>query len=152
MIKRMVCLASLTATLSFGVASAQKADPVTRADNPMWAAGTRWLCETAGRITCERDGQCRKEELAASFILNFDNNEIESEAGNVRIKRHYQTTIKNSPLQQEVKVELSDNRVLWLTAVDGSRTYSDMWVGALTELKGGVILMQSDGLFCAPKK
>jgi hypothetical protein len=55
-------------------------------------------------------------------------------------------------LQREVKVELADNRVIWLTAVDASRTYSDAWVGAISELKGGVVLMESQGVYCAPKK
>jgi hypothetical protein len=49
-------------------------------------------------------------------------------------------------------VELADNRVIWLTAVDASRTYSDAWVGAISELKGGVVLMESQGVYCAPMK
>ncbi|RWD60144.1 MAG: hypothetical protein EOS60_34320, partial [Mesorhizobium sp.] len=57
-----------------------------------------------------------------------------------------------SPLQSEVKVELADNRVIWLTAVDASRTYSDAWVGALTELKGGAVLLVSQGVYCTPHK
>jgi len=55
-------------------------------------------------------------------MLNYDSSEVEFSAGNVRIKRHYQQTVQASPLQQEVKVELAANRVLWLTAVDASRT------------------------------
>ncbi len=85
-------------------------------------------------------------------MLNYDSSEVEFSAGNVRIKRHYQQTVQASPLQQEVKVELAANRVLWLTAVDASRTYSEAWVGAMTELKGGAVLMVSGGVYCMPHK
>lgn len=120
--------------------------------NPMWPAGLRWDCATAAKIVCERDGSCKAAKGDAPFLLNYDSNNIEFASGNVRIKRHYQQTVQASPLQSEVKVELADNRVIWLTAVDASRTYSDAWVGALTELKGGAVLLVSQGVYCTPHK
>ena len=122
------------------------------ADNPMWPAGLRWDCRTGSKIVCERDGSCRTDKGDAAFVLNYDNNDVEFPDGKVRIKRHYQQTVQGSPLQSEVKVELADNRVIWLTAVDASRTYSDAWVGAISELKGGVVLMESQSIYCMPKK
>ncbi|TIV75353.1 MAG: hypothetical protein E5V79_01370, partial [Mesorhizobium sp.] len=120
--------------------------------NPMWPSGLRWDCATAAKIVCERDGSCKAVKGDAPFLLNYDSNNIEFASGNVRIKRHYQQTVQASPLQSEVKVELADNRVIWLTAVDASRTYSDAWVGALTELKGGAVLLVSQGVYCTPHK
>lgn len=120
--------------------------------NPMWPAGLRWGCKTASKIVCERDGSCRTDKVDAPFVLNYDNNDVEFPDGKVRIKRHYQQTVERSPLQSEVKVELADNRVIWLTAVDASGTYSNAWVGAISELKGGVVLMVSQGVYCTPKK
>ncbi|WP_292370078.1 hypothetical protein [Mesorhizobium sp.] len=120
--------------------------------NPMWPAGLRWDCATAAKIVCEREGSCKAVKGDAPFLLNYDSNNIEFASDNVRIKRHYQQTVQASPLQSEVKVELADNRVIWLTAVDASRTYSDAWVGALTELKGGAVLLESQGVYCTPHK
>ena len=122
------------------------------AGNPMWPAGLRWDCRTSSKIVCERDGSCRTDKGDAPFVLNYGNNNVEFPDGKVRIKRHYQQTVQGSPLQSEIKVELADNRVIWLTAVDASRTYSDAWVGAISELKGGVVLMESQGVYCIPKK
>jgi len=127
-------------------------DETKSAANPMWPAGLRWECKTASKIVCERDGSCRTDIGNAPFVLNFDNNDVEFPGGKVRIKRHYQQTVQGSPLQSEVKVELADNRVIWLTAVDASRTYSDAWVGAITGLKGGVVLVESQGVYCVPTK
>ena len=118
----------------------------------MWPAGLRWACKTASKIVCERDGSCHTAKGGAPFVLNYDGSDVEFPDGKVRIKRHYQQTVQGSPLQSEVKVELADNRVIWLTAVDASRTYSEAWVGAISELKGGVVLMESQGIYCAPKK
>jgi len=118
----------------------------------MWPASLKWDCNTATKIVCERDGSCSAAEDHTGFVLNYGSSEAEFPAGNVRIKRHYQQTVQGSPLQQEVKVELADNRVLWLTAVDASRTYSQAWVGALSELKGGAVLMESEGVYCLPHK
>jgi hypothetical protein len=122
------------------------------AGNPMWPAGLRWDCKTSSKIVCERDGLCRTDKEDAPFVLNYDNNDVEFPDGKVRIKRHYRQTVQGSPLQSEVKVELADNRVIWLTAVDISRTYSDAWVGSISELKGGAVLMESQGVFCIPRK
>ncbi|WP_137935381.1 hypothetical protein [Mesorhizobium comanense] len=130
----------------------QSAKPRSNVDNPMWPASLKWDCNTATKIVCERDGSCSAAEDHTGFVLNYGSNEAEFPAGNVRIKRHYQQTVQGSPLQQEVKVELADNRVLWLTAVDASRTYSQAWVGALSELKGGAVLMESEGVYCMPNK
>jgi hypothetical protein len=140
----------VTAALAAASASAATAQDTKLVNNPMWPAGLRWDCSTVSKIVCERDGSCRAVEESALFVLNYENNVVESSTGNIRIKRHYQQTVKGSPLQQEVKIELADNRVLWLTAVDASRTYSDAWVGALSVLKGGVVLMESQGLYCTP--
>jgi hypothetical protein len=122
------------------------------AGNPMWPAGLRWDCKTVSKIVCERDGSCRTDTGDAPFVLNYDNNEVEFPDSKVQINRHYQQTVQGSPLQSEVKVELADNRVIWLTAVDASRTYSNAWVGAISQLKGGVVLMESQGIYCTPKK
>ena len=135
------------------LATAGQSDrPRSNVDNPMWPASLKWDCKTAAKIVCERDGSCSVAEDQNGFVLNYGSNEAEFPASNVRIKRHYQQTVQGSPLQQEVKVELADNRVLWLTAVDASRTYSQAWVGALSELKGGAILMESQGVYCMPQK
>jgi hypothetical protein len=134
------------------VGAAAQADGTRSAGNPMWQTGLRWDCKAASKIVCERDGSCRTDKGDVPFVLNYDNNDVEFPDVKVRIKRHYQQTVQGSPLQSEVKVELADNRVIWLTAVDASRNYSDAWVGALSELKGGVVLMESQGVYCAPKK
>ena len=129
-----------------------QSDKTRSAGNPMWPAGLRWDCRTASKIVCERNGSCRTDKGDDPFVLSYDDNDVAFPSGKVRIKRHYQQTVQGSPLQKEVKVELADNRVIWLTAVDASRTYSDTWVGAISELKGGVVLMESQGIYCAPKK
>lgn len=116
--------------------------------NAMWANGLRWQCETKNRILCERDGSCRQEDAAGSFALNYDNNQVEFGGAPVKIGRYYQQTTQNSPLQAEIKVELTNNAVLWLTAVDASATYSNAWVGSITTLKGGVVLLESQSVFC----
>lgn len=144
-------LVAVAAAASVGAAAPGGQSKAT-GSNPMWPAGLRWDCATAAKIVCERDGSCKVAKGDASFLLNYDNNNIEFASGDVRIKRHYQQTVQASPLQSEVKVELADNRVIWLTAVDASRTYSDAWVGALTELKGGAVLLESQGVYCNPHK
>jgi hypothetical protein len=146
----MVVTALATGTMCVGAAA--QGNEIKSVGNPMWLAGLRWDCKTASKIVCERDGSCRTDKGDALFILNYDNNDVEFLGGKVRIKRHYQQTVQGSPLQSEVKVELADNHVIWLTAVDASRTYSDAWVGAISELKSGVVLMESQGVYCAPMK
>ncbi|MHA6645214.1 hypothetical protein [Mesorhizobium sp. A623] len=140
----------LAAAMTICVAATGAEKSKSSADNPMWTASLKWDCKTSAKIVCERDGTCRTGDSDAGFLLSYDNNVVEFADGNVHIKRHYRQTVQGSPLQQEVKVELTDNRVLWLTAVDASRTYSDAWVGALSELKGGVVLMESEGIYCTP--
>lgn len=143
-------LVAVAAAASVG--AAVPGDQSKVGSNPMWPAGLRWDCATAAKIVCERDGSCKVAQADARFLLNYDNNNVEFASGDVRIRRHYQQTVQASPLQSEVKVELADNRVIWLTAVDASRTYSDAWVGALTELKGGAVLLESQGVYCTPHK
>lgn len=147
---RAVMVVFAIGTMCAGAAA--QGDEAKSVGNPMWPAGLRWYCKTASKIVCERDGSCRTDKGDAPFVLNYNNNDVEFPEGKVRIKRHYQQTVQGSPLQSEVKVELADNRVIWLTAVDASRTYSDAWVGAISELKGGVVLMESQGVYCATKK
>lgn len=148
---RAVLVVAIAAAASVGAAAPGDQTKGT-SSNPMWPAGLRWDCATAAKIVCEREGSCKAVKGDAPFLLNYDSNNIEFASDNVRIKRHYQQTVQASPLQSEVKVELADNRVIWLTAVDASRTYSDAWVGALTELKGGAVLLESQGVYCTPHK
>jgi len=147
-----VIVALATGMACAGTTATAKGEEAKSGGNPMWPAGLRWNCKTGSKIVCERDGSCRTDKGDAPFALNYDNNDVEFSDGKVRIKRHYQQTVQGSPLQSEVKVELADNRVIWLTAVDASRTYSAAWVGAISELKGGVVLMESQGVYCTPKK
>lgn len=148
LMNRTVVVALAMGTMCAG----SQGDETTGVANPMWPAGLLWDCKTASKIVCERDDSCRTEKGDARFVLNYDNNDVEFADSKVRIKRHYQQTVQGSPLQSEVKIELADNRVIWLTAVDASRTYSDAWVGAISKLKGGVVLMESQGVYCTPKK
>ncbi|MER9858606.1 MULTISPECIES: hypothetical protein [unclassified Mesorhizobium] len=152
MFKSLILSIAVLNTAAMLAADGQSDRPRSSVDNPMWPASLKWDCKTAAKIVCERDGSCSVAEDHAGFLLNYRSNEAEFPAGNVRIKRHYQQTVQASPLQQEVKVELADKRVLWLTAVDASRTYSEAWVGALSELKGGAVLMESEGVYCMPHK
>jgi hypothetical protein len=144
---RVILLATVMTTC---VPTSAAESSKTNVANPMWSDALRWDCDTSAKIVCERDGNCRSRKGDAGFLLNYENNVVEFADANVRIKRHYRQTVDGSPLQQEVKVELADNRVLWLTAVDASRTYSEAWVGAISELKGGVVLMESEGIYCRP--
>lgn len=146
MLRGILLAAAMTTCTAVVAAGKSKSDM----PNPMWSATLRWDCNTSAKIVCERNGDCRTGKGDAGFLLNYENNVVEFADANVRIKRHYRQTVDGSPLQQEVKVELVDNRVLWLTAVDASRTYSDAWVGAISELKGGVVLMESEGIYCRP--
>ncbi|MCW0001517.1 hypothetical protein OE766_25185 [Pararhizobium sp. YC-54] len=66
------------------------------------------------------------------------------------IKRHYVQTVSGSPISSEVKVELSDNRVLWLSPADDAGTFSDNWVGAILSPKAGVIIQDLRPLACKP--
>ncbi|RWI37001.1 MAG: hypothetical protein EOR30_26135 [Mesorhizobium sp.] len=150
--KAVLFTTALMSTCALAMAADQNDKQRSGTGNPMWPASLKWDCKAAAKIICERDGSCTTTEDHADFILDYDDNIVEFGVGRIRIKRHYQQTVRDSPLQQEVKVELADNRVLWLTAVDASRTYSEAWVGAMSELKGGVVLMESEGVYCTPKK
>lgn len=120
--------------------------------NPMWRSGLAWTCAVTASTICERDGTCAIDSVAdPAFQIEYEASRVIFEDGPVRIKRHYRQTVDESPLQEEVKVELEDNRVLWLTAVDASRTYSEAWTGALVEPKAGVVLTVTRGVYCFPK-
>ena len=151
-VNRVLAILSMIAITTTGAVAQIKDTKPIASSNPMWDSGLRWTCKTAGKIVCERDGECKGSSDNRAFFINYENNAVETDAGNVRIKRHYQQTVQGSPLQKEVKVELTDNRVIWLTAVDASRTYSSAWTGVISELKGGVVLMESQALYCVPKK
>ncbi|TIO17516.1 MAG: hypothetical protein E5X86_11490 [Mesorhizobium sp.] len=123
-----------------------------QAGNPMWQSGYDWTCEATARTICERDGTCKIGDAGGvKFEIEYENSRALFPDGTVKIKRHYRQTVNDSPLQAEVKVELADNRVLWLTAVDASRTYSQAWTGAIVEPKGGVVLSITQGIFCLPE-
>lgn len=142
---RVVAGAGIVAMLAPGMAVAQ-------AGNPMWQSGYNWTCEATARTICERDGACKVDDAAGTkFEIEYENSRALFPEGTVKIKRHYRQTVNDSPLQAEVKVELADNRVLWLTAVDASRTYSQAWTGAIVEPKGGVVLSITQGVFCLPE-
>lgn len=142
---RVVVGTGIVAMLASGIALAQ-------ASNPMWQSGYNWTCEATARTICERDGTCKVDGAGgAKFEIEYESSRVLFPEGTVKIKRHYRQTVNDSPLQAEVKVELADNRVLWLTAVDASRTYSKAWTGAIVEPKGGVVLSFTQGVFCLPE-
>lgn len=121
--------------------------------NPMWSSGYQWACKVTSNTVCERGGKC--EGIAAfptDFQLDYENSRVVFPSGSTKIKRHYRQTVFDSPLQSEVKVELIDNRVLWLTPVDASRTYSRTWTGAMIEPKAGVVLAVTQSIYCSPSK
>jgi len=141
---RIPAVASVVALLAMRLAYAQSS-------NPMWQSGYNWNCEATAPTICERDGTCKFRDAAGvKFEIEYEKSRALFPEGAVRIKRHYRQTVSDSPLQAEVKVELADNRVLWLTAVDASRTYSRAWTGAIVEPKGGVVLSITQGVFCLP--
>jgi hypothetical protein len=142
---RIPAVASVVALLAPGLAYSQSR-------NPMWQSGYNWNCEATARTICERDGTCKVGDAGGmKFDIEYENSRALFPDGAVKIKRHYRQTVSDSPLQAEVKVELADNRVLWLTAVDASRTYSRAWTGAIVEPKGGVVLSITQGVFCLPE-
>ncbi len=51
---------------------------------------------------------------------------------------------------RKLKLNTGRHRVLWLTALDAGSSYSQAWVRALSELKGGAVLMESEGVYCMP--
>lgn len=118
--------------------------------NPMWHSGYIWDCQSTSQTVCERGGQCDSTQVKYDFELNYSDSRVNFSDGPVKIKRHYNQTVADSPLQSEVKVELTDNRVIWLTPVDSSRTYSHTWIGAIIESKAGVVLSITRSVYCSP--
>ena len=121
------------------------------ADNPMWRSGLAWSCDFASVMTCERSRDCVTRPVSGAIRLDYRENEVVDPGGTVRpIKRHYVQAVAGSPIPTEVKVELTDNEVLWLSPVDGAGTFSDIWVGALLSPRPGVILQELRPLACRP--
>jgi hypothetical protein len=119
--------------------------------NPMWLSGYVWKCTAVSKLICEREGKCHSEQPdPEGFMLDYGHSEVTFGSHVTKIGRHYAQSVAGSPLQAEVKVELADNRVLWLTPVDASRVFSDIWTGALIEPKGGVILSIDSSVWCRP--
>lgn len=137
-------------TIAFAAATGT-ASVKAQSGNPMWTSGYVWTCMATSNIVCERGGKCASSEAnIAGFELDYENSRVVFPSGPVKIKRHYIQTVADSPLQAEVKIELTDNRVLWLTPVDASRTYSQIWTGAMIEPKAGVVLTITRSVYCSP--
>ncbi|KXF76379.1 hypothetical protein ATN84_16015 [Paramesorhizobium deserti] len=123
----------------------------TEAGNPMWPSGYVWECKPASKTVCGRENACRADRPEPEgFLLDYNHSQVTFGPDAVKIRRHYAQTVAGSPLQAEVKVELADNRVLWLTPVDASRVFSNIWTGALIEPKGGVVLSIISSILCSP--
>ncbi|PRD43807.1 hypothetical protein C5748_08010 [Phyllobacterium phragmitis] len=123
------------------------------AGNPMWPSGYVWDCTAVSKTVCERDNKCHAAKPdQKGILLDYNRSQISFGPDAVKIRRHYAQTVTGSPLQAEVKVELADNRVLWLTPVDASRVFSTIWAGALIEPKGGVVLSITSSILCSPMK
>jgi len=121
--------------------------------NPMWPSGYVWMCRPVSKTVCERENHCRTDRPdPENVLLDYSHSQITFGLQTVKIRRHYAQTVAGSPLQAEVKVELADNRVLWLTPVDASRVFSDVWAGALIEPKGGVVLSVISSILCSPSQ
>ncbi|WP_159952626.1 hypothetical protein [Rhizobium sp. 18065] len=123
----------------------------SQSGNPMWTSGYTWECRAVSRMLCERDGKCSAAAIeTASVLLDYQKSVVSIAGKTIKIRRHFAQTIAGSPLQAEVKIELEDNTVIWLTAVDASRVYSMAWIGALIEQKSGVVLTETESLACLP--
>lgn len=124
----------------------------TASDNPMWRAGYDWVCIQGSSMICERGDVCTFGSAPnLPVLILFENNIVEIGVQKFAIKRHYSQQIDGSPLTDEVKIELSNNSVIWLTPSDASRTWSDIWSGMYIEPKRGAVLSVSHPLFCSPK-
>lgn len=121
-------------------------------DNPMWKSGYDWACIQGESLTCERGDVCAFGSPSGQPIeILFETSEVRIGAGKFKIKRHYSQRIEGSPLTDEVKIELPDNSVIWLTPVDAGGTWSSMWTGMFVESQRGSVLSVSRPLFCHPK-
>jgi hypothetical protein len=126
--------------------------PAFADENPMWRSGYEWACVQGESLTCERGDICAFRPSPAPVIeILFQNSEVRTGSGGLRIKRHYSQRINGSPLTDEVKIELSDNSVIWLSPVDAGGTWSRTWTGMIVEPKRGAVLSVSRPLYCAPK-
>ncbi len=121
------------------------------ADNPMWKTDLKWTCRFTSVVVCERSLDCVAERKEGLIKLDYPENLVTDEAGSSHsIKRHYVQTVAGSPISDEVKVELSNNDVLWLTPVDGAATFSNNWIGAIVSPKAGVVVQELRPLACSP--
>jgi hypothetical protein len=121
-------------------------------ENPMWRFGYEWTCMHGAALTCERDKNCSFTEIQIQPIeIQYKENLVLIGTEKIRIKRHYSQKIEGSPLIEEAKIELVDNSVIWLSPVDASGTYSNVWTGVVVTPKNGVQLSVSLPLFCKPK-
>jgi hypothetical protein len=126
--------------------------PAYADDNPMWRSGYDWACVQGESLTCERGDICAFGPSPAPVIeILFQNSEVKTGNGSLRIKRHYSQRIDGSPLTDEVKMELADNSVIWLSPVDAGGTWSRIWTGMIVEPKRGAVLSVSRPLYCVPK-
>ncbi len=92
------------------------------ADNPMWRSGLQWTCTFSSAIRCERSTDCKSHPDEGTIKLNYQENSLVDHAGRSHaIKRHYVQTVAGSPIGSEVKIELTTNEVIWLSAADGGR-------------------------------
>jgi hypothetical protein len=121
-------------------------------DNPMWRSGYDWVCIQGEALTCERGDICAYGPSPAPAIeILFQNSEVKTGNGSLKIKRHYSQRIDGSPLTDEVKIELSDNSVIWLSPVDAGGIWSRTWTGMIVEPKRGAVLSVSRSIYCVPK-
>ncbi|WP_156397578.1 hypothetical protein [Rhizobium sp. Root1204] len=121
------------------------------ADNPMWRSGLEWTCAFSSVIRCERSTDCSSHPDNGTIKLDYRENNLIDLAGRSHpIKRHYVQTVTGSPIGSEVKIELTTNEVIWLSAADGGGTFSDNWRGAMVSPRVGVIVQELRPLICAP--
>ncbi|WP_162712846.1 hypothetical protein U8C32_27010 (plasmid) [Sinorhizobium medicae] len=122
------------------------------ADNPMWRSGLQWTCTFSSAIRCERSTDCKSHPDEGTIKLNYQENSLVDHAGRSHaIKRHYVQTVAGSPIGSEVKIELTTNEVIWLSAADGGGTFSDNWTGAMVLPGVGVIVQELRPLICTPE-
>ena len=122
-------------------------------ENAMWRFGYEWVCTHGAALTCERDTGCAFSAITVQSIeIFYKQNLVQAGTQKLKIKRHYSQKIEGSPLIDEVKIELEDNSVIWLTPVDASGTYSSFWTGMVVRPKNGVQLSVSLPAFCKPKE
>lgn len=133
------------------VAAVVASGSANAADNPMWRSGLIWSCGFASVIACERSLDCTTKSVAGTIDLDYRENRVVDPMGAIRpIKRHYTQSVTGSPISIEVKIELTNNEVLWLSPVDAAGTFSDNWVGAMLSPSAGVVVQELRPLSCKP--